>query len=142
MAIIKRQEDNNLLINKIIPVETKDRICIHCDKKDDEEDPVTYLIAEKGQGKTTETIRQAVFRRNTILSNEYDFYRSAGIKHADEAEEGEVSYMGLRDVFNNDFKLSGKSLELCVDNGKFILEELLSERFGMPVTIHFMSLEA
>lgn len=131
-----------MLVNKIVPVETRDRICVHCDRKENEEDPVTYLIAEKGQGKSTETIRQAVFRRNTILSSEYDFYRSAGMKHAEEALEGEVSYMGLRDIFNEDFKLSGKTLELCVDNGKYILEELLSERFGVPVKIHFMSLEA
>ena len=131
-----------MLVNKIVPVETRDRICVHCERKENEEDPVTYLIAEKGQGKSTETIRQAVFRRNTILSSEYDFYRSAGMKHAEEALEGEVSYMGLRDIFNEDFKLSGKTLELCVDNGKYILEELLSERFGVPVKIHFMSLEA
>ena len=131
-----------MLVNKIVPVETRDRICVHCDRKENEEDPVVYLIAEKGQGKSTETIRQAVFRRNTILSSEYDFYRSAGMKHAEEALEGEVSYMGLRDIFNEDFKLSGKTLELCVDNGKYILEELLSERFGVPVKIHFMSLEA
>ena len=131
-----------MLVNKIVPVETRDRICVHCERKENEEDPVTYLIAEKGQGKSTETIRQAVFRRNTILSSEYDFYRSAGMKHAEEALEGEVSYMGLRDIFNENFKLSGKTLELCVDNGKYILEELLSERFGVPVKIHFMSLEA
>lgn len=131
-----------MLVNKIVPIETRDRICVHCERKENEEDPVTYLIAEKGQGKSTETIRQAVFRRNTILSSEYDFYRSAGMKHAEEALEGEVSYMGLRDIFNEDFKLSGKTLELCVDNGKYILEELLSERFGVPVKIHFMSLEA
>ena len=109
-----------MLVNKIVPVETRDRICVHCERKENEEDPVTYLIAEKGQGKSTETIRQAVFRRNTILSSEYDFYRSAGMKHAEEALEGEVSYMGLRDIFNEDFKLSGKTLELCVDNGKYI----------------------
>lgn len=131
-----------MLVNKIVPIETRDRICVHCDRKENEEDPVTYLIAEKGQGKSTETIRQAVFRRNTILTSEYDFYRSAGMKHAEEALEGEVSYMGLRDIFNENFKLSGKTLELCVDNGKYILEELLSERFGVPVKIHFMSLEA
>lgn len=131
-----------MLVNKIVPIETRDRICVHCERKENEEDPVTYLIAEKGQGKSTETIRQAVFRRNIILSSEYDFYRSAGMKHAEEALEGEVSYMGLRDIFNENFKLSGKTLELCVDNGKYILEELLSERFGVPVKIHFMSLEA
>ena len=131
-----------MFVNKIVPIETRDRICVHCEKHSDEEEPVTYLIAETGQGKSTETIRQAVFRRATILSSEYDFYRSAGMKHADEALEGEVSYMGLRDIFNKRFELSDKPLKLCVDNGKYILEELLTERFGVPVKIEFMALEA
>lgn len=131
-----------MLVNKIVPMEMEERICVHCSRKD-EADPMTYLIAAPRQGKTTETIRQAVFRRDTILSTEYDFYRSAGMKHASEAKETEVSYIGLRDLFNENFKLNERgSLRLCVDNGKAILEELLTERFGIPVTIDFMSLEA
>ena len=130
-----------MLVNQIIPLDVKERICVHCNKSENG-DPITYLIAEKGQGKTTETIRQAVFRRDTILSNEYDFYRSAGMKHADEATEMEVSFMGLRDIFNDEFKLSGRTLNLCVDNARTILEELLTERFGIPVKIDFMALEA
>lgn len=130
-----------MLVNKIVPIETKERICVHCEMND-RDDPVVYLIAEKQQGKSTETIRQAVFRRDTILSTEYDFYRSAGMKHANEAAETEVSYMGLRDIFNEDFKINGGRLNLCVDNARTILEELLTDRFGVPVTIDFMALEA
>lgn len=130
-----------MLVNQIIPTEMKERICVHCDMHEGDEDPMTYLIAGKRQGKSTETIRQAVFRRNTILSTEYDFYRSAGMKHASEARPGEVSYLGLRDIFAHNLELK-EPLNLCVDNGRTILEELLTERFGVPVKINFMSLEA
>ena len=129
-------------------MEIKERLCVHCDRTSPEEDPMTYLIAGPNQGKSTETIRQAVFRRDTILSTEYDFYKSAGMKHAEEASPGEVSYIGLRDIFNNQKglmalkdKRSG-AVHICVDNGRTILEELLTERFGVPIKIDFMSLEA
>lgn len=132
-----------MLVNQIIPLDIKDRVCIHCDTEHEGEDPITYLVAGKGMGKTTETIRQAVFRRNTILSTEYDFYRSAGMKHATEAKPGEVSFIGLRDVINPDIHLNaGGTLNLCVDNARTILEELLSLRYNVPVKINFMSLEA
>ena len=132
-----------MLVNQIIPVEMKDRICVHCDRTSEHSDPMTYLIAGKGQGKTTETIRQAVFRRNTILSTEPDFYHSAGMKHANEAKGLEVSYISLHDIVNDNYNLTNhKTLELCVDNGREILEELLALRFGIPVKINFMSLEA
>lgn len=120
----------------------RERICVHCDRHDnDTGDPMTYLIAGPQQGKSTETIRQAVFRRNTILSTEYDFYKSAGMKHASEAHPGEVSYLGLRDIFADELKLT-EPLNLCVDNARTVLEELLTERFNVPVKINFMSLEA
>ena len=132
-----------MLVNQIVPMEMKDRICVHCDRTSEHSDPMTYLIAGKGMGKTTETIRQAVFRRNTILSTEPDFYHSAGMKHANEAKGLEVSYISLHDIVNTDYNLAEKkTLELCVDNGREILEELLSLRFGIPVKINFMSLEA
>lgn len=125
----------------------KERICIHCDKTVPDEDPMTYLIAGPRQGKSTETIRQAVFRRDVILSTEYDFYKSAGMKHASEAKPGEVSYIGLRDIFT---KYQGLLLQstrsgavhICIDNARTILEELLTDRFGVPIKIDFMSLEA
>lgn len=128
-------------------MEMKERICIHCDRTSPDEDPMTYLIAGPGQGKSTETIRQAVFRRDTILSTEYDFYKSAGMKHANEAKPGEVSYIGLRDIFTKYQGLLLKStrsgaVHLCVDNARTILEELLTDRFGVPIKIDFMSLEA
>ena len=128
-------------------MEMKERICIHCDKTSPDEDPMTYLIAGPRQGKSTETIRQAVFRRDTILSTEYDFYKSAGMKHANEAKPGEVSYIGLRDIFTKYQGLLLKStrsgaVHLCVDNARTILEELLTDRFGVPIKIDFMSLEA
>ena len=131
-----------MLVNQIIPTEMRERICVHCDRHDnDTGDPMTYLIAGPQQGKSTETIRQAVFRRNTILSTEYDFYRSAGMKHVSEARPGEVSYLGLRDIFADELKLT-EPLNLCVDNARTVLEELLTERFNVPVKINFMSLEA
>ena len=128
-------------------MEIKERLCVHCERNTPDQDPVTYLIAGKSQGKTTETIRQAVFRRDTILSTEYDFYKSAGMKHAREAGPTEVSYIGLRDIFNSDEQINlknrqGSAVHLCVDNGRTILEELLTERFGVPIKIDFMSLEA
>lgn len=82
-------------------MEIKERLCVHCERTSPEEDPMTYLIAGPNQGKSTETIRQAVFRRDTILSTEYDFYKSAGMKHAADANPGEVSYLGLRDIFGD-----------------------------------------
>lgn len=129
-------------INQIIPMDVKERICIHCNEKGEGGDPITYLIAEAHQGKSTETIRQAVFRRLPILSTEYDFYRSAGMKHVTEATPGEVCFMGVRDIMNPDERLpySG-SLHICVDNAKEILEDLLSARFNIPIKIDFMSLE-
>ena len=148
MDIIKKQEAKKLLINQIIPMEIKERICIHCDKVSPEDDPMTYLIAGKAQGKSTETIRQAVFRRDAILSTEYDFYKSAGMKHITEANSGEVSFMGLRDIFDSSQdtllknKKNGTTVHICVDNARTILEELLTERFGVPVKIDFMALEA
>lgn len=136
-----------MLVNKIVPVEIHDRICVHCDDTD-EKDPITYLIAEKGQGKTTETIRQAVFRRNIILSTEYEYYKTRGMKRVDEAAPGEICFMGLRDIFDENFQLTNvdgnedQIVELCVDNGKTILEQLLSKRFNRKIKIKFMSLEA
>ena len=130
-----------MLVNQIIPIDVKERICVHC-HPEGRPDPIVYLIAEPQQGKTTETIRQAVFRRDTILSTEDAFYKSAGMKHASEANELEVSYMGLHDIFNENFKLKGKTLNLCVDNARAVLEAILSERFDVQVKIDFMALEA
>ena len=127
-------------INKIVPVETRDRICVHCD----DENRTTYLIAEPRQGKTTETIRQAVFRRCHILSKEYDYFRSVGMKHASEAKEGEIGFLGVRDLIYSDKKYfaNKQKLKICVDGAKGILEDLLTERFGIPVEIEYMSIEA
>lgn len=108
---------------------------------------MTYLIAGSKQGKSTETIRQAVFRRDIILSTEYDFYHSAGMNHASVAKPGQVSFLGLRDIFSDGNALEhlkgpNGTIHICIDNGRTILEELLTERFGVPVKIDFMSLEA
>ena len=126
----------------------KERICVHCNKTSPEEDPMTYLIAGPQQGKSTETIRQAVFRRDVILSTEYDFFKSAGMKHASQATPGEVCHLGLRDIFSNEhkkishLKSANGSVHICVDNARTILEELLTECFNVPIKIDFMSLEA
>lgn len=126
-----------MLINQIVPLDIKDRLCIHA------KDGPTYLIAESRQGKTTETIRQAVFRQDTILSTEADFYKACGIKHANnKINDLEVTYIGLKDVFDPDFHIGRRELHLCVDNAKQILEELLSDRFDAKVVIDFMALEA
>lgn len=137
-----------MLVNQIIPLEIKERICVHCKEKDNTEDPIVYLIGEKGQGKSTETIRQAVFRRDVILSSEYDFYRAAGMKHASEASLGEVCHLGLRDLLRNErseinhLKAADGKVHICIDNGRTILEELLTSAFNIPIAIDFMSLEA
>ena len=128
-------------INKIVPIETRDRICIHCN----DGPKTTYLIAEPRQGKTTETIRQAVFRRCFILSKEYDYFRSVGMKHASEAENNEIGFMGIRDLLNpanKDMFKNKEKVRLCVDGAKGILEELLSLYFEVPVEIEYMSIEA
>lgn len=132
-----------MLINQIVPMDVKERICIHCNERTQNGDPITYLIAENHQGKSTETIRQAVFRRLPILSTQYDFYRSAGMKHVSEAKPGEVCFMGVRDIMNLEEQLPyhDGTLHICVDNGKEVLEDLLSARFNIPIKIDFMSLE-
>lgn len=136
-----------MLVNQIVPLVMKERICIHCEGNASNEAPMTYLIAEEGQGKSSETIRQAVFRRDTILSTEYEFYQSAGMKHANEAQPGEVSYIGLRDIFSEEDNILPDNLRdgilhICVDNGRKVLEELLTDRFGVPIKIDFIALEA
>lgn len=127
-------------VNKIVEVAIKDRVCIHCE----DEARTTYLIAEPRQGKTTETVRQALFRRCHILSKEYDYFRSVGMKHASEAEGNEIGYLGIRDLLYSDKNyFEGKQkLKICVDGAKGVLEELLTDRFGVPVEIQYMSIEA
>lgn len=127
--------------NKIVPIETRDRICVHCD----DDVKTTYLIAEPRQGKTTETVRQAIFRRCHILSKEYDYFKSLGMKHVSETDGLEIGFMGIRDLLipeqKNMFKDKGK-IKLCVDGAKGILEDLLSLYFEVPVEIQYMSIEA
>lgn len=129
-----------MLINKIIPLDIENRICVHCDTKDVDGNPITYLIADKNSGKSTETIRQAVFRRAGILTTEYDFYNSAGMKHISETHEGEVGYMGLRDLLGGRPQLN-RPIRLCVDNGREVLEQLLTYQLGVPVSVDFIALE-
>ena len=131
-----------MLVNQITPIDIKERVCIHGSKTQEEHEPVGYLIAERGQGKSTETLRQAAFRGDTILSTEYDFYRSLGLKHYNDAKEGELAYFGMRDLINKTIAQNKqKEIHLCVDNAKTILEFLLSEYLDADVTIDFMALE-
>lgn len=128
-------------VNKIIPIETRDRICVHCN----DDCKTTYLIAEPKQGKTTETVRQAIFRRCHILSKEYDYFRSLGMKHASETDGMEIGFMGIRDLMNlenKDMFKNKEKIKLCVDGAKGILEDLLSLYFEVPVEIQYMSIEA
>lgn len=128
-------------VNKIVPMEIRDRICIHCD----DTQRTTYLIAEPRQGKTTETIRQAVFRRCHILSKEYEYFHSVGMKHVSEVTNNEIGFMGVRDLLkpeNKDLFKGKEKIRFCVDGAKGIMEELLSLFFETPVEIHYMSIEA
>lgn len=128
-------------VNQIIPMDIRERICVHCD----DECRTTYLITEPRQGKTTETVRQAVFRRCHVLSREYDFFRSVGLKHVSEVENNEIGFMGIRDLVkpeNRDLFKGKEKIRLCVDGAKGIMEELLSLFFETPVEIQYMSLEA
>ena len=126
-----------MLINEIKPIPVEARLCVHCE----DDNKTIYLIAGPQQGKTTEAVRQAVFRRATILSTESEHYRSCGMKHLTEAKPGEVSYIGLAGLLADDFTIPQKEVHMCIDNAKTILEELLSERFKTKVIIDFMSLE-
>lgn len=131
-----------MLVNQISPIDIKERICVHGAPTQDGHEPVGYLIAERGQGKSTETLRQAAFRGDTILSTEYDFYRSLGLKHYNVAKEGELAYFGVRDLINKTLAAKEqKEVHLCVDNAKCVLEFLLSEYLDTNVVIDFMSLE-
>ena len=131
-----------MLVNQITPIDIKERVCIHGSKTEEGHEPVGYLVAERGQGKSTETLRQAAFRGDAILSTEYDFYRSLGLKHYNVAKDGELSYFGIRDLINKTLSSKGqKDIHLCVDNAKTVLEFLLSEYLDANVTIDFMSLE-
>lgn len=131
-----------MLVNQITPIDIRERVCIHGHKTQEGHEPVGYLIAEQGQGKSTETLRQAAFRGDTILSTEYDFYRSLGLKHYNVAKDGELSYFGIRDLINKTLSPKGQEdIHLCVDNAKAVLEFLLSEYLDTNVTIDFMSLE-
>lgn len=126
-----------MLVNEIKPVPVEARLCVHCE----DENKTIYLIAGPQQGKTTETVRQAVFRKATILSTDSDHYRSCGMKHLTEARPGEVSYIGLAGLIADDFTIDQPEVHMCIDNAKAILEQLLSERFKTKVIIDFMSLE-
>lgn len=131
-----------MLVNQISPIDIKERICIHGAPTQDGREPIGYLIAERGQGKSTETLRQAAFRGDSILSTEYDFYRSLGLKHYNVAKEGELAYFGVRDLINKTLAAKEqKEVHLCVDNAKLVLEFLLSEYLDTNVVIDFMSLE-
>ena len=131
-----------MLVNQITPIDIRERVCIHGHKTQEGHEPVGYLVAERGQGKSTETLRQAAFRGDTILSTEYDFYRSLGLKHYNVAKDGELSYFGIRDLINKTLSPKGQEdIHLCVDNAKAVLEFLLSEYLDTNVTIDFMSLE-
>lgn len=128
-------------INQIVPLEIKDRLCIHCDDKC----RTTYLISEPQQGKTTETVRQAVFRRCYILSKEYEYFQSVGMKHVSEVKNNEIGFMGIRDLMipeNKDLFKDKEKIRLCVDGAKGIMEDLLSLFFEKPVEIQYMSIEA
>ena len=128
-------------VNKIVPIETRDRICVHCN----DNLKTTYLIAKPRQGKTTETVRQAIFRRCHILSKEYDYFKSLGMKHISETEGLEIGFMGIRDFLNPEAKdmFKGKAkLKLCIDGAKGIMEDLISLYFEVPVEIQYMSIEA
>lgn len=127
-------------INEIIPIEKRSRLCVHCD----DEHKTTYLIAEPRMGKTTECIRQAVFRRCHILSKEFGFFKSVGMKHASETKNDEIGYLTIYDLLygeKNNFEGKTK-LNLCIDGAKGILEDLLTEKFGIPIEIQYMSIEA
>ena len=50
-----------MLVNQIVPVDIKERVCIHGSPSADETEPVGYLIAEKGQGKSTFQIALSFF---------------------------------------------------------------------------------
>lgn len=110
---------------------------------------LSYFVSERGEGKTAETLRQAISRCNVIVCPYKEPYRTYGfqefskiphrdykITYLDVAQMDEIDSSTLEDQYTEDHPL-----EICVDEGRLVLEELLREKLGVPVKINFMSLD-
>lgn len=112
-------------------------------------DNLSYFISERGEGKTAETLRQAISRCNVIVCPYEEPYKNYGfqefckvphrdykITYLDVAQMDRLNDPTLEDQYTEDYPL-----EICVDEGRLVLEELLREKLGVPVRINFMSLD-
>lgn len=131
-----------MIINKSEPIDLKGRVFINTKNNSN----LTYMIAEHGQGKSSETVRQAAVRQGVILSPTNQPYKNYGVMHGDDMKERlGVRYITLYDLFQgNQYELpEGPDgyVHICVDEGRLILEELLSQTLDMSVKIDFMTLD-
>lgn len=111
---------------------------------------ISYFISEHGEGKTAETLRQAIYRGNVIVTpwekpyEQYGFNRFCdnAIKRDNKItyltlhQMGEINEEGLEERYNE-----LRPLEICVDEGRILLQELLREKIGVPVKVNFMALD-
>lgn len=112
---------------------------------------ISYYIAEHGIGKTLETIRQAISRDDLIVAPWESPYKQYGFSEFEKEgkQKYKVTYMSLAQLRNIKTPIAPEGtytekhpLQISVDEGKVMLEELLRERLGVPVKINFMSLDA
>lgn len=114
-------------------------------------DKATYYIAEPHIGKTLETVRQAISRDALILTPWESPYSKYGFNKFEDGgkQQYKVTYASLAQLrkINHPFPYEvtyteKHPLRICVDEGRVLLEELLREKFCVPVKIEFMSLDA
>lgn len=132
-----------MLINKTQSISTKED-CIFV--QSEHKSKLTYMIAERGKGKSSETMRQAAIKQGVVLSPTNLPYKNYGVIHGDDMPEHTgVRYITLYDLFQgNQYDLpTGPDgyVHVCVDEGRLILEELLSQTLDMSIKIDFMTLD-
>lgn len=112
-------------------------------------DNLSYFISERGEGKTAETLRQAISRCNVIVCPYEEPYKTYGFQEFCKVphRDYKITYLDVAQMDRlNDPTLGYHytekyPLEICVDEGRLVLEELLREKLGVPVKINFMSLD-
>ena len=111
---------------------------------------MSYFISEHGEGRTAETLRQAIYRGNVIVApwekpyEQYGFNRFCDnvakqdykITYLTLHQMEKISEEGLEEKYSENHPL-----EVCVDEGRILLQELLREKIGVPVKVNFMALD-
>lgn len=132
-----------MLIQQSKPVEKDTQLYINGNN-------ISYYISEHGEGKTAETLRQAIYRGNVIVAPWEKPYKQYGFnRFCDNAikRNNKITYLTLHQMEEiNREGLEEKyseihPLEICVDEGRILLQELLREKIGVPVKVNFMALD-